>query len=117
MTPFIARQIEAALLEVDKGIIEDAKAMGLSPFEIIKGVILREGLSGIINAITISVVSLIGYSAMAGTVGGGGLGNFAITYGYQYFKIDITIVTIIIMVIMVSGVQKLGEYIVKKLTH
>lgn len=117
VTPFVARQIEAALLKVDKGVIEAAKAMGSSPFEIITRVILREGLPGMIHAITISVVSLIGYSAMAGTVGGGGLGDFAIRYGYQYFKTDIMIVTIIIMVVMVSGVQKLGEWIAAKLAH
>lgn len=117
VTPFIARQIEAALQKVDKGVIEAAKAMGSSPFEIITRVILKEGLPGMIHAATISIVSLIGYSAMAGTVGGGGLGNFAIQYGYQYFKTDIMIVTIIIMVVMVSGVQKIGEWAAHKLTH
>lgn len=115
--PFIARQIEATLQKIDQGVIEAAKAMGSSPFEIITRVILREGLPGIVNAITISVVSLIGYSAMAGSVGGGGLGDFAIRYGYQYFKTDIMVVTIIIMVVLVSGVQKLGEYVSRKLTH
>lgn len=117
VTPFIARQIEAALQKVDKGVIESAKAMGSSPFEIITRVILREGLPGMIHGITISIVSLIGYSAMAGTVGGGGLGNFAIQYGYQAFKTDIMIVTIIIMIVMVSGVQKIGEWAAQKLTH
>lgn len=117
VTPFIARQIEAALQKVDKGVIEAAKAMGSSPFEIITRVILKEGLPGMIHAITISIVSLIGYSAMAGTVGGGGLGNFAIQYGYQAFKTDIMIVTIIIMIVMVSGIQKIGEWAARKLTH
>ncbi|MGL4343558.1 MAG: methionine ABC transporter permease [Cellulosilyticaceae bacterium] len=117
VTPFIARQIEAALRQVDSGVIEAAKAMGSSPWEIITRVILREGLPGIIQAITISIVSLIGYSAMAGTVGGGGIGSFAIQYGYQYFKTDIMIVTILIMIVMVSGVQKIGECIAKRFTH
>lgn len=117
VTPFIARQVEAALLKVDGGVIEAAKAMGSSPLEIITRVILREGLPGIINAITISIVSLIGYSAMAGTVGAGGLGDFAIRYGYQYFKTDIMIVTVIIMVVMVSGVQKLGEWAARKISR
>lgn len=117
VTPFIARQIEAALQKVDKGVIEAANAMGSSPFEIITRVILREGLSGIIHAITISVVSLIGYSAMAGTVGGGGLGNFAILYGYQNYKMDIMIVTVILIIIMVSAVQKIGDYAASKFVH
>ena len=117
VTPFIARQIEAALQKVDKGILEAAKAMGSSPIEIITRVILREGLSGIIHAITISVVSLIGYSAMAGTVGGGGLGNFAIIYGYQNYKMDIMVVTVILIIIMVSGVQKIGDWTAGKFVH
>lgn len=117
VTPFIARQIEAALQKVDKGVIEAAKAMGSSPVEIITRVILREGLSGIVHAITISVVSLIGYSAMAGTVGGGGLGNFAILYGYQNYKMDIMVVTVILIIVMVSGVQKLGDWAAGKFVH
>lgn len=117
VTPFIARQIEAALKKVDKGVIEAAKAMGSSPFEIITRVILREGLSGIIHAITISVVSLIGYSAMAGTVGGGGLGNFAILYGYQNYKTDIMIFTVVLIVVLVSLVQKLGDFTASKFVH
>ena len=117
VTPFIARQIEAALQKVDKGVIEAAKAMGSSPLEIIIRVILREGVSGIIYAITISVVSLIGYSAMAGTVGGGGLGNFAILYGYQNYKMDIMVVTVILIIIMVSAVQKIGDWAAGKFVH
>lgn len=117
VTPFIARQIEAALKKVDPGVIEAAKAMGSSPLEIIVRVIIREGLSGIIYAITISIVSLIGYSAMAGTVGGGGLGNFAIQYGYQYYKMDIMVVTVIMMIVMVSGVQKIGEWAAARFVH
>lgn len=117
VTPFIARQIEAALQKIDKGVIEAAKAMGSSPFEIITRVILREGISGIVHAITISVVSLIGYSAMAGTVGGGGLGNFAILYGYQNYKMDIMVVTVILIIVMVSGVQKIGDWAAGKFLH
>lgn len=116
-TPFVARQIESALLDIDKGIIEAAQAMGSSPFEIIYRVLLREGLPGIIYALTITTVSLIGFSAVAGTVGGGGLGDFAIRYGYQYFMTDVMVVTIIILLILVSGVQSLGEFILKKLSH
>ncbi|GLC30844.1 methionine ABC transporter permease [Clostridium omnivorum] len=116
-TPFVARQIESALLDIDRGVIEAAQAMGSSPFEIIYRVLLREGLPGIIYALTITTVSLIGFSAMAGTVGGGGLGDFAIRYGYQYFKTDVMVATIIILLIIVTGIQSIGEFLLKKLSH
>lgn len=115
--PFVARQIESALLDIDKGVIEAAQAMGSSPFEIIYRVLLKEGLPGIIYALTITSVSLIGFSAVAGTVGGGGLGDFAIRYGYQYFKTDIMIATIIILLILVNGIQSFGEFLLKRLSH
>lgn len=115
--PFVARQIESSLLDIDKGVIEAAQAMGSSNFEIIYRVLLREGLPGIIYALTISIVSLIGYSAVAGTVGGGGIGDFAIRFGYQYFKTDIMVVTILIMVILVNIVQFLGEILRKRFIH
>lgn len=115
--PFIARQIESALLDIDKGVIEAAHAMGSSPFEIIYRVLLKEGLPGIVYALTISTVSLISFSAVAGTVGGGGLGDFAIRYGYQYFKTDIMVATIIILLILVSVIQGIGEFLLKRLSH
>lgn len=115
--PFVARQIESALLDIDKGVIEAAHAMGSSPFEIIYRVLLREGLPGIVYALTISTVSLISFSAVAGTVGGGGLGDFAIRYGYQYFKTDIMIATIIILLILVSTIQGIGEILLRRLSH
>ena len=117
VTPFIARQVEISLQKVDKGVLEAAKAMGSSPLEIIFKVIIPEGLPNIIHAITLSLVSLIGFSAMAGSVGCGGLGNFAIQYGYQYFKTDITIVTVILLLVIVTLVQSIGDYIARKLTH
>lgn len=117
VTPFIARQVEVALYQIDKGVIEAARAMGFSPFQIIKEVIIPEGLAGIVHAITLSVISLISFSAMAGTVGGGGLGSFAIQYGYQYFKTDIMIVTVILLLILVSIVQAIGDIVARKLTH
>ncbi|MGF7057974.1 methionine ABC transporter permease [Brassicibacter mesophilus] len=116
-TPFIARQIESALLDVDRGVIEAAESMGSSPFEIICRILLLEGLPGIIYALTIAIISLIGLSAMAGTVGGGGLGDFAIRYGYQYFKTDIMVVTIIVLLILVNLVQGFGEFLLKKINH
>lgn len=115
--PFFARQIETALFEVDKGVIEAAQAMGSGPWDIIFRVYLRESLPGIIRGITITFVSLIGLSAMAGSIGGGGLGDFAIRYGYQRFQIDITYVTIIILLILVSIVQGLGNVLIKKISH
>ena len=115
--PFVARQIESALLDIDKGIIEAAEAMGSSSLEIIYRVLLKEGLPGIVYALTITTVSLIGFSAVAGTVGGGGLGDFAIRYGYQYFKTDIMVATILILLVLVTAIQSFGEFILKKLSH
>ncbi len=115
--PFFARQIETALFEVDKGVIEAAQAMGSGPFDIIFRVYLRESLPGIIRGVTITFVSLIGLSAMAGSIGGGGLGDFAIRYGYQRNMIDITYVTIIIILILVSIGQGLGNLLIKKIKH
>lgn len=115
--PFIARQIESALSSVDSGVIEAAYAMGSSPFEIIYRVLLREALPEIIYALIITTVSLISFSAVAGTVGGGGLGDFAIRYGYQHFKTDIMVVTIIILILMVTTIQWIGEKLIQKIKH
>jgi len=115
--PFFARQMESALSEVDKGIIEAAQAMGSGPIDIIFRVYLREGLPGIIRGITITFISLIGASAIAGSVGGGGLGDLAIRYGYQRFQTDITFVTVIILLIFVSIVQSIGDILIKKISH
>ena len=115
--PFVARQIESVLLNIDSGVIEAAQAMGSSPLEIIYRVMLAEGLGGIVYAITITTVSLIGLSAMAGTVGGGGLGDFAIRYGYQYFQTDVMIVTVIILLVLVNIVQGFGDLLLRKLKH
>lgn len=115
--PFIARQVEVALYQIDGGVIEAARAMGLSPLQIITEVILPEGLGGIVHALTLSIISLISFSAMAGTVGGGGIGHFAIQYGYQFFKTDIMIVTVIILLVLVSIVQAVGNYVAQKLNH
>ncbi|NLX61452.1 MAG: ABC transporter permease [Tissierellia bacterium] len=115
--PFLSRQIENALVEVDKGVIEAAKSMGSGPIEIIFRVYLREGLAGIIRAITITFISLIGLTAIAGSVGGGGLGDLAIRYGYQRFQTDVTIVTVIILLILISIVQSIGNFLIKKISH
>ena len=115
--PFFSRQIQTALLDIDNGIIEAAQAMGSGPGEIIFRVYLRESLPGIIRGTLITFVSLIGLSAMAGSIGGGGLGDFAIKYGYQKFQTDITYVTIVILLIFVLLVEGIGNFIIKKISH
>ena len=115
--PFIARLIEGALLEVPAGLVEAAQSMGANPRQIITKVLLPEALPGIINALTITLVTLVGYSAMAGTVGGGGLGDVGIRYGYQRFDGTVMMITIVILVIVVQIIQSLGDYIVKHVDH
>ena len=113
--PFFARQSHSALCEIDPGVIEAAQAMGSSPLEIIGRVYLREGLGGMIRGATITVVNLIALSAMSGVVGGGGLGDYAIRYGFQRFQVDVTYVTVIILLVMVTLVQSLGNAITRRL--
>jgi len=113
--PFIARIIESSLLEINPGIIEAAQAMGASPMQIITKVLIPESLHSIVLGITLAVISLIGYSAMAGTLGGGGLGDLAIRYGYQRFQMDVMIATVIVLIIMVQVMQSLGDNLSKKL--
>lgn len=114
--PFVARVIESSLKEVDQGVIEAAKAFGASNTQIIFKVMIKEAIPSIISGLTLIIISIIGYSAMAGSVGGGGLGGLAITYGYQRFQTDIMIATVIILIILVQGLQSLGSYIYKKLS-
>ena len=113
--PFIARIIESSLLEINPGIIEAAQAMGASPMQIITKVLLPEALHSIVLGVTLAVISLIGYSAMAGTLGGGGLGDLAIRYGYQRFQPDVMVATVIVLIVMVQVMQSLGDYTSKKL--
>ncbi len=115
--PFFTRQIESALAEVDKGLIEAAESMGSSPLEIIFRVYLRESLPGIIRATQITFISLIGLTAMAGAIGGGGLGDYAIRYGHQRGQTDVTYITVFIILIMVSVIQSIGTFFIKKTTH
>jgi D-methionine transport system permease protein len=116
-TPFFTRQMEAALAEIDRGAIEAAQSMGTGPAGIIFRVYLRESVPGIIRGITITFISLVGLTAMAGAVGGGGLGDFAIRYGYQRYQTDITIVTVIILVLIVTLIQAAGNFLSKKAAH
>ena len=114
-SPFIARVIESSLLEVDRGVIEAAQSMGASPFEIITKVMLPESLHSIVLGITLALIALIGASAMAGALGGGGLGDLAIRYGYQRFQMDVLIATVVVLIIMVQGVQSIGNTLSRKL--
>ncbi len=115
--PFLARQVESALSQLDKGVIEAAASMGSSPFEIITRVYLKESIPNLVRAVTITLVSLVGLTAMAGAVGGGGLGDFAIRYGHHRGQVDITYVTVIILLIIVNLLQGVGNLIIKKTTH
>ena len=113
--PFFSRQIHSALCEVDKGVIEAAQAMGSGPWEIVFRVYLREGLGGMIRGATITIINLIALSAMAGVVGGGGLGDYAIRYGFQRFQTDVTIVTVIVLLILVTLIKSVGNLLTKRL--
>lgn len=114
--PFIARIIESALREVDKGVIEAAKSFGASNTQIIFKVMLKEAIPSIASGITLTTISIVGYSAIAGTIGGGGLGQVAISYGYQRFQTDYMLVTNIVLIILVQGLQVLGNYFYNKLS-
>lgn len=113
--PFIARMIESSLQEVDKGVIEAAQSMGASRFTIICKVLLVEARTSILVGVTIATGTILGYSAMAGVIGGGGLGDIAIRYGYNRYQTDIMIVTIILLVILVQLLQGLGMKLSKRL--
>jgi D-methionine transport system permease protein len=108
--PFLSRLVETSIRDVDFGLIEAAESMGATPLQIIRKVLLPEALPTIINNITVLIVNLIGASAMAGAIGGGGLGDIAIRYGYQRFQPDIMLATIIILVIGVNLIQFCGDF-------
>ena len=113
--PFVARMIEGALNEVDKGLIEASSSMGASNSTIIWKVMIPETMPHIIHGITVTVISLIGFSAMAGTIGAGGLGDLAIRFGYQRFKTDIMIYSVIVIILLVQVLQSLGNYLVERI--
>lgn len=112
--PFVARMIEGALNEIDKGLIEAASSMGASNKTIIFDVMIPETLPHLIHGITVTVISLIGFSAMAGSIGAGGLGDLAIRFGYQRFKTDIMFYSVIVIIVLVQVLQSLGNYLAKK---
>lgn len=110
--PFFARLVETALREVDRGIIEATQAMGASTRQIVLGALLPEALPGIIAATTVTAITLVSYAAMSGVVGGGGLGDLAIRYGYQRFQTDVMVITVVLLLILVQLLQMLGDRLV-----
>ena len=115
--PFIARIVETAIRDVDGGLIEAARAMGANPGQIIRKVLLPEALPGIVLGLTLAMVSLIGYSAMVGAVGGEGLGDLGIRYGYQRFMPGVMLVVVVVLIVLVQAVQSTGEWIARRLDH
>jgi D-methionine transport system permease protein len=113
--PFVARIVESALQEVDSGVLLAARSMGSTDFQIIRKVLIREALPALVSGLALTIISLIGYSAMAGAIGGGGLGDLAIRYGYHRFRMDVTIAAVIIILIMVELIQFAGTLISRKL--
>ncbi|MFG1420445.1 methionine ABC transporter permease [Roseixanthobacter liquoris] len=113
--PFIARLIEGAIREVDQGLVEAARAMGASPLQIVGKVLLPEALPAITLALTLAVVSLLGYSAMVGAVGGGGLGDLGIRFGYQRFMPDVMAAVVIVLILLVQAVQSFGDLLARRL--
>ena len=115
--PFMARIAENAMREVDPGLITAARAMGASPLQIIVKVLLPEALPGLVAATIVTIVSLIGYSAMAGAIGGGGLGDMGIRYGYQRFLPEVMLAVVVVLVALVQAIQSLGDWLVRRLSH
>lgn len=115
--PFIARMVENALLEIPSGLIESARAMGATPLQIIRKILIPEAMPSLINAATITLIMLVGYSAMGGAVGAGGLGQIALQYGYQTYNPVVMNTVIVLLVILVNAIQFGGEYLMKKVSH
>jgi D-methionine transport system permease protein len=115
--PFVARLIEGALLEVPSGLVEAAQSMGATPYQIIRKVLLPEALPTIVNSVTITLVTLVSYSAMAGTVGGGGLGDVAIRYGFHRYDVVIMAVTVVMLIVLVQVIQSIGDALVRHVDH
>ncbi|QBY52426.1 methionine ABC transporter permease [Cupriavidus oxalaticus] len=115
--PFIARLVESALREVDKGLVEAAQSMGATTGQIVWKVLLPEAMPGIVAGLTITFVSLVGYSAMAGAIGGGGLGDLGIRYGYQRYITEVMAAVVVILIIFVQAVQSFGDWLVRRISH
>jgi D-methionine transport system permease protein len=115
--PFFARVVETALREVPAGLVEAATSAGATSRQVVAKVLVPEALPGLVSGLTITVIGIVGYSAMAGAVGGGGLGDVAIRYGYQRFETDTTIFTVVVLVALVQLVQLLGDAVARRFTH
>lgn len=113
--PFVARLVETALLEVDPGMIQAARAMGSTNSQIIYKVLIPESMPSLVSGITLTIINLIGYSAMAGTIGGGGLGDLAIRYGYQRFRPDVMAASVVVIIVMVELIQFIGTRIANRM--
>jgi len=113
-TAFIARLFESALREVDRGVVEAARAMGATRLQILLKVLVPEALPGLIAAVTVTLVSLVGYSAMAGAVGGGGLGDLGIRFGYQRFMPEVMATVVVVLILFVQALQSLGDWLVRR---
>lgn len=113
--PFIGRQVETSLKEVPAGLVEAAQAMGATPFQIISRVLLPEAMPGIVSQLTTVIIALVGESAMAGAIGGGGLGDLAIRYGYQRFRPEVMLATVVVLIVLVQAVQFVGNTLAKRL--
>ena len=115
--PFIARMVESSLLEVDAGVVEAAQARGASPWQIVTKVLLKESVPSLVTGAAIALTTILGYSAMAGAVGGGGLGDLAIKYGYHRYQTDVLLLTLVILVLLVQVIQALGNAVAKRIDH
>jgi D-methionine transport system permease protein len=113
-TPFFARLVETSLREVDRGVIEAAQAMGASKWDIVRRVLLRESSPSLLAAVTITAVTLVSYTAMSGVIGGGGLGDLALRYGYQRFQTDVMLVTVALLIVLVQVLQTIGDALVRR---
>ncbi|WP_028612429.1 methionine ABC transporter permease [Paenibacillus harenae] len=116
-TPFFARLVETSLREVDRGVIEAAQAMGASKWDIVRRVLLRESSPGLLAAVTITAVTLVSYTAMSGVIGGGGLGDLALRYGYQRFQTDVMLVTVVLLIVLVQVLQTIGDVLVRRFSR
>ena len=115
--PFIARIIENSLKEIEFGKIEAAESMGATPFQIIRKVLIPEALPSIVRGVTIAVIGIVGFTAIAGAIGAGGLGSLAIRFGYQRFKTDVLICTVVSLILIVQIIQAVGDYIARKINR
>ena len=115
--PYIARMVETSIREIPSGLIEAAESMGATPMQIIRKVLLPEALPSILESLTVVIVSLVGASAMAGTIGGGGLGDFCIRYGYNSFQFDVIYVCVAVLLLITSLIHGIGNFAIRKTTH